>query len=348
MNPFSYKTHAVKVVFGKRTLEAIQDNFPEGKSIKLGVIASKRNAELVNEIAKLDRVEAVFHFDKVAQHVPMSLVDEAKSFFVDKKPDIIFCLGGGSAIGLGKALVLEIETELWAAPSTYSGSEMTNIYGISHDGVKTVKRDDRVHPKFVIFDPYLSLGMPLELAIPSAFNAMAHLVEAVYSIEGNPITDNLTSLGLSKLYSGLKELKKKGVLTPEINQELLFGAYIGGKVLCEVSMGLHHKAAHVLGGNFGLEHSHIHTLLLPYVLEYQWEYLDDLQQNLYNEAFGFGHPPSIIRDLQENLGVAYDLQGLGLKQEDITKAVDYLMAMTYPNPAPMDRDKLIQMLTKAF
>lgn len=345
MNPFSYKTHAVEVVFGKRTLEALKDILPEGRTLKLGVIASKRNADLVSEIAKLEGVEAVFHFDRITQHVPRTLVEEAKAFFVDKKPDILFCLGGGSAIGLGKALVLEIDTELWAAPSTYSGSEMTNIYGISDNGVKTVKRDDRVHPKLVIFDPYLSLGMPLELAIPSAFNAMAHLVEAVYASEGNPITRLLAKSGLNSFVTAFEDLLRVGTLSSEINEKLLFGAYLGGKVLCEVNMGLHHKAAHVLGGNFGLEHSHIHTLLLPYILEYQWEHLNPEEREDFEVVFG-NTPYKKIRRFQEGLNVGSSLSKLGFKEADIPKAIKFLMEMNYPNPAPLEEAKLEKMFRK--
>jgi maleylacetate reductase len=345
MNPFSYKTHAVAVVFGKRTLVAIKESLPKDKKVRMGVIASNRNAELVDEIGKLEHVEEVFHFEKVIQHVPRTLVDEAKTFFTNKKPDILFCLGGGSAIGLGKALALEIDTELWAAPSTYSGSEMTNIYGISNDGVKTVKRDDRVHPRLVIFDPFLSLNLPLELAIPSAFNAMAHLVEAVYASEGNPITQVLAQSGLNSFMTAFEDLLQKGVLTSEINEALLFGAYLGGKVLCEVNMGLHHKTAHVLGGNFGLEHSHIHTLLLPFVLEYQWSFLQKEERDIFEGVFG-EKPYYEIRKLQENLNVGYSLKKLGFEEKNINKAVDYLMEMSYANPAPLDKKRLIMMLEK--
>ena len=50
------------------------------------------------------------------------------------------------------------------------------------------------------------------------------------------------------------------------NEKIQFGAYLAGKCLCEVSMALHHKMAHVLGGNFGLDHGSVHTVLLPYIL----------------------------------------------------------------------------------
>ncbi|MDX5478172.1 MAG: iron-containing alcohol dehydrogenase, partial [Cyclobacteriaceae bacterium] len=197
-------------------------------------------------------------------------------------------------------------------------------------------------------DPYLSIGMPLDLAVPSAFNAMAHLVEALYSRESNPIVNSLAELGLKNLLAGLRSLSQEKALTAEINEKLLFGAYIGGKVLCEVSMGLHHKAAHVLGGNFNLEHSKIHTLLLPFVLKYQWDFLTEGVQRNFQAIFGGPLPYQTIRELQEKLGAGFNLRELGLSREDIPKAVDFLMQMTYPNPAPMIMDHLILMLESAY
>jgi maleylacetate reductase len=347
MNPFVYKTHAVKVIFGKRVLEAIQGELPQKKP-NIAVLASARNALLVDDIRRLDGVGDVFHFHQIIQHVPQSLVDDAAFFLSDKKIDILLCIGGGSAIGLGKGLALTLNAELWAVPSTYSGSEMTNIYGISKDGVKLVRRDDKVHPSKVIYDPFLSLSMPLQLAVPSAFNAMAHLVEAMYSLDSNPIVHQLTVLGLKTLVNGLHQLAEKGHLDTVINEQLLFGAYVGGKVLCEVGMGLHHKTAHVLGGNFNMDHASVHTLLLPYVLAYQWEYLEDRLKADYQEVFGSMQPYEKIRALQEQLGAGYSLKGLGFDKKNLEVAVDLLMEMEYPNPAPLEKGKLLAMLAKAF
>ncbi|WP_194774800.1 maleylacetate reductase [Pararhodonellum marinum] len=348
MEAFTYKSIGAKVIFGKPLIPSLKEELKGGKSRNIGVIASKRNAPILEEISNFQEVDTLVHFDQVAQHVPDALVKEALDFFEKDKPDLILAVGGGSAIGLAKALVLERKMEFWAVPTTYSGSEMTNIYGISYQGKKVVKRDDRVHPHRIFYDPELSMGLPLGLAVPSAFNALAHLLEALYSVEKNPLIESMTEMGIKELLEGLKALSTRGKLDEATNRKLLFGAYVGGKVLSEVSMGLHHKTAHVLGGNFGLDHAKTHTLILPYVLKYQWPYLDSSIRSAFQLLFQDEQPYASILNLQQQMGVDFKLRDLGMKEDSLEEAVSYLMDMHYSNPAPLDTEKLLEMLKEAY
>ncbi|WP_419788644.1 iron-containing alcohol dehydrogenase, partial [Pseudomonas aeruginosa] len=91
------------------------------------------------------------------------------------------CLGGGSSTGLAKALALSHGLPIVAVPTTYAGSEMTPIYGLTGGRHKQTGKDLGVLPKVVIYDPELTLGLPTGVTGPSAFNALAHCVEALYA-----------------------------------------------------------------------------------------------------------------------------------------------------------------------
>ena len=155
--------------------------------------------QFVDELIKSFGEKSVYHFSKVVQHVPKVVVEEALALANENQSNLIIAIGGGSAIGLAKAMALENRIPILAVPTTYAGSEMTTIYGISADGVKTVGRDMIVLPRSVIYDPSLTKEMPLSLAATSSMNAMAHLIEALYAHDCNPVTYQLSLTGIRYL-----------------------------------------------------------------------------------------------------------------------------------------------------
>jgi alcohol dehydrogenase class IV len=204
-----------------------------------------------------------------------------------------------------------------------------------------------VMPKVVVYDSDLTAGLPLSLAVTSGMNAMAHLMEAIYAPNGNPVTRHHALLGVEKIKDGLEEVAKNQSLTEQANIDIQFGAYLAGKCLCEVSMSLHHKMAHVLGGTFKLEHSYVHTVLQGFVLNYQWEYLSEEIQQDFVEVLGH-QPAQKLQDLSAKAGGPTDLKSIGFKREDIDKAVETVLAKPYENVAPLEKAKLVDMLVHAY
>ena len=256
-------------------------------------------------------------------------------------------IGGGSSVGLAKALALQNRLPIIAVPTTFAGSEQTNIWGISNEDGKTTGREDIVLPREVVYDPELTQTMPKRLAVMSAMNAMAHLMEAVYSPTGNPISRHHALLGMQELKKGLKNIAYQKTFTAEANEQILFGAYLAGKTLCEVSMSLHHKAAHVLGGSFGMQHAEVHTVLQAYVLAYQWPHLSSEIQQDFVAVLGES-PALALKNLAADAGAPTTLEEIGFAQEDITQAVNIMLSKPYPNPAPLVESQLLVMLEKAF
>ncbi len=347
VNQFHFKSLPYEVHFGNGQSEKLSALIPEGQHVF--VISGKRYKAVYETLKKDIGETKITLFSEVTQHVPVSLVDKALAQYRNSGAKFIVTVGGGSAIGLGKAIALEARAEIIAVPTTYAGSEMTNIYGITGtDGHKTTGRDDRVMPRHVVYDPELTKTLPAKLAVTSAVNAMAHLVEAAYAVEGNPVTYVSSLYGLEQLFQGLQMLAEEGKLSEESNDLLCRAAFLAGKGLCEVPMSLHHKAAHVLGGTFGLEHSHVHTVLLPFVLEFQWTELPGQVQEDLKKTMNHAYPPSAILDVIRKTEAPSTLKEIGFDKSQIPVAVEQMIKKPYANPRELTEEGLNGLLNNAF
>lgn len=343
---FEYTGYASSVFFGENSFSQLNKILsPYNKAF---VIAGSRLEPYVNLLKKSLGDERIIHFNSVIQHVPLELIEEANKIQIRENTDVLVAIGGGSTIGLAKALALRSKQTIVAVPTTYAGSEMTNIWGITTAEGKTTGRDLIVLPRYVIYDPSLTSSMPVSLAATSSMNAMAHLMEAIYAHDTNPITYNNSLDGIRKLRAGMMMLASQKKLTMEANQFLQYGSFIAGKVLCEVSMSLHHKMAHVLGGTFGLDHSSVHTVLQPYVLEYQWDALSDEVKNDFNSALSHTYAPGALLELAKSMGAPTMLSAIGFKENEIERAVDTVLAKPYANPKELTKSGLMEMLTKSY
>jgi maleylacetate reductase len=204
-------------------------------------------------------------FPGARRHVPESVIEEAERAFSTSGADTVIALGGGSAIGLGKALRLAHEVTFLAIPTTYSGSELTNIHGRVVDGKKVTGRDDRVRPAAVIHDVELTLDMPKVLSITSLMNALAHPLGALLA---SPETERPSERALhavDAVYVAL-ELLLRSPADRRAREAAQKGAALAARVLESEKLGEHHRLAHRLGGELDLEHGALHSLLLPHTV----------------------------------------------------------------------------------
>ena len=205
---------------------------------------------------------AVAVFDGSRQHVPRDVVDAAMVVAREARIDAVLAVGGGSAIGLAKALALEHHDLLVVAamPTTYAGSEATTIWGLKDGDHKTTGRDDRVAPQLIAYVPRWTTGIPAGLTAASGLNAMAHSVEALYAPDTNPMTELLAVESIGALARSLRRLVVEAT-DLEARTDALWGAYLAGTALDRASLGLHHKLCHVLGGVQAAGHRSLTTHL---------------------------------------------------------------------------------------
>ena len=348
MNPFTYDAIGGRVVFGPGTLGRLPEELDALAASRVLLLAGERHAEPVHGVLG-DRVAG--HVRDVVQHVPVEAAAEARALAAELKPDALLAVGGGSAIGLGKAVALDVtlgDPPLVALPTTYSGSEMTTIWGLTEGGHKRTGADHRVKPRVVVYDPDLTLGLPPRVSGPSGMNALAHCVEALYGPRANPVTTLLAMEGMRALHRSIPAVcARPGDLAART--EALYGAYLAGTALASAGTALHHKACHVLGGTFGLDHGDTNAVVLGHALAYNAPAIPEALARI-EEALGTapGDAPGALFDLAVAVGAPAGLAAAGMPAAGLDEATRRIVAEAAGNVRPPEPEGIRRMLDDAF
>src|SRR5581483_1797029 len=264
---FTFETLPCRVVFGSGTLSAAAAEIERLGGKRALVLTTPPQEDRGRRLgAALGPLFAGI-FPGAVMHTPVEVTERALAALKESGADCVVALGGGSTIGLGKALALRTGVNQLCIPTTYAGSEMTPILGETRDGLKTTQRSPKILPETVIYDVDLSLSLPQRISALSAFNAIAHAVEALYAPDTNPIVALMAQEGIRTLAGALPRLMEEPH-DRAVRSDMLYGAWLCSCCLGSTTMGLHHKLCHTLGGAFNLPHAETHTIVLPYVLEF--------------------------------------------------------------------------------
>ena len=346
MHTFTFESHAQRVLFGAGTLQqtaAELDTLGARKAIVLCTPQQRAQAEQVADLLG-DRAAGIF--DAAVMHVPIETAREARRFASQHGADCAVAIGGGSTTGLGKAIALDSGLPIVAIPTTYAGSEMTPIFGITEAGLKKTGKDPRVLPRTVIYDPELSLHLPVALSVTSGINAIAHAAEGLYASDANPIIDLMAEEGMAALGRALPRIHAQPT-DAEARSDALYGAWLCGAVLGAVGMGLHHKLCHTLGGSFNLSHAETHTIVLPHALAYNAVAAPQAMERI-RRALGGASAAQAVYELARRHGAPVALKDIGMRAQDLDKACEIAMSHQYPNPRPLERAAIRRLLQDAF
>ncbi|MFT7570416.1 MAG: maleylacetate reductase [Paracoccaceae bacterium] len=346
MLDFNYQAFEARIVFGPGKVSELPAEIErlEARSV---LVISTGSQRAVADIA-IDALGSAFaaRIDGAVMHVPREHVVNALETVRQHGCDCVVAIGGGSALGVAKGVALETGLPVVAVPSTYAGSEMTDIWGISEGDGKTTGRDKRVVPKTVIYDPDLTRGLPGRLAGPSGINAMAHSVEALYAQNRNPVLAMIAEEGIRAMASGLPSVCD-GSAGDDARGQALYGAFMCGLALATATMGIHHKLCHVIGGTFRLPHAETHTIILPHATHYNRDAAPEAMQAIAR-ALNADSAASGIFDLAKKIGAPTALKDLGLDEKNLDRAADIATASPYYNPQPVDREGVRALLDAAF
>lgn len=343
---FIYSPLPSRVLFGAGSLGNLPDEFNDLGVERALVVCTPEQSDLAHTVARMlgERCSGVF--PGAIMHVPIETARQARARARDAGADCVVAVGGGSTIGLGKAIALESSIPILAIPTTYAGSEMTPIYGITENGTKKTGRDLRVLPRTVIYDPELTLSLPARMSATSGINAIAHCVEALYAANANPVTSIMAEEGIRYLARGLPRIVKHPQ-DIDARAECLYGAWLAGSVLATTSVALHHKLCHTLGGMLNLPHAETHTIVLPHATAYNAsaapQAMDSICRALESRDAARG-----LFDLAAQLDVPLSLEALGVQFADLERVADAALAAPYPNPSPLERDAIRALLEDAY
>lgn len=337
--------HSPRVVFGAGSLAHLEREI-ELLGAQRALVLSTPQRRSADDIAARLGGRCAGIFDRAAMHVPIETARAAREEARRLGADCAVAVGGGSTIGLAKAIALEASLPILAVPTTYSGSEMTPIYGLTEAGLKKTGRDVRVLPRTVLYDPALTASLPPKIAATSGLNAIAHAAEGLYAQDAGPIHALLAEEGIRALAKGLPQLvEAPGDL--EARSRCLYGAWLCGTVLGAVAMGLHHKLCHTLGGTFNLPHAETHTAVLPHALAYNRPAAPEAMRRVA-AALGAADAATGVYDLAKRLGASMALRDLGMPGNGLDCAAELATTQTYPNPRPLERAAIRQLLQDAW
>jgi maleylacetate reductase len=276
---------------------------------------------------------AVLHTD-VAMHVPVEVAERARAVAVDHDVDTLVSVGGGSTTGLAKAVALTTGLPVVAVPTTYAGSEATDVWGLTEGGRKTTGVDRRVLPRAVVYDAGLMLTLPVPTSVASALNAVAHCIDSMWAPRSDPIDRALALEGIRALTSGLPGVVEEP-LDLAAREQTLYGAYLAAVAFASAGSGLHHKICHVLGGMFGLPHAETHAVVLPHVLALNGPAVPELDRRMA-AVFGTDSALAGLLALRDEVDAPRTLRDLGLAEDDVPQAVQPVLEAVPPsNPVPV-------------
>ncbi len=309
------------------------------------VIAADAERALADEVAA--DLSVALLYDEVLMHVPVEVAERARAAAVANRADAILSVGGGSTTGLAKAVALTTGLPIIAVPTTYAGSEATDVWGLTENAVKTTGRDPRVLPAAIVYDPSLMLTLPGELSVASGLNALAHCVDSLWAPHADPINAALATEGVRALNIGLPEVARdpSGLTGREY---ALYGAYLAAVAFASAGSGLHHKICHVLGGKYNLPHAQTHAVVLPYVLAFNAPNAPEADRRLAS-AFGADTALAGLQALRARLDAPTALRDYGLAEEDLPDAAEAVRrSVPEGNPTDAAGDNLAALIRAAW
>jgi len=344
MSTFTYHSDPIRIVFGAGAISALPAEAEFHKMSRLMVLCSKSRGNLARSVTATIANRCVEICDASVPNMPRDAFDRVAADIKRLKVDGFVVVGGGSPIGLAKAASVATKIPYIAVVTTYSGSEMAARWRVGVGDQQFGGDDVAALPASAIYDPELTLDLPASMSAASGMNAMAHAVESLYGVDTNPIVQTMAEEAVRRLGANLPRV----VDNPRdlaARTDTLYGAWLAANFRAEV--GLEHAIAQRVRQWFHLDHAHTHAIATPYAVGFNSASAPEARDRI-KRALGAPDAARGLYDLNVRLGLPTGLKGLGLREEDIPKAVEVVSAVKITHPRPVSKADLVEVIRQAY
>ena len=337
--PFTHNAPPQRVVFAPGAVSQIGEEAARLEFERALVIATPGSGERLGAriVEELGARAAGLHAQAVI-HVPVAVAAAGIAAARAANADGLVAAGGGSAIGLAKAIARETGLATIAVPTTYSGSEVTAVLGTTDGDRKVTVRDERVRARTIIYDPDLTLGLPPAVTAASGMNALAHCVEALWVEGRSPVTEAVAVEAVRRFADNLPRAVKDG-RDRHARGECLAAAWLAGLSLAAGS-------AHVLGG-YGLPHAETHAILLPHTTRFNLA-AAALARARLADALRASDPAASLAAMLAAFPMPQRLRDVGLDEKRIGDAAGEVAALAIAVPRAVSAEDARAILAAAY
>jgi len=344
LDPFVYKSDRLRVVFGCGAVARLGEEADRLKMTRVLVLCSQGRGALGEAVGARLGARRAGVCNAARPGMPSAAFDEIVAALERVSADGFACVGGGSPIGLGKAVAAATKIPFIAVVTTYSGSEMAPRWYLGTGADERSGDSTQALPASAIYDPELTVDLPFATTAASCMNAMAHAVESLYGPDANPIVLALAEEAARRIAAALPRLKAdpKDIAA---RTDALYGAWLAAAF--RASVGLSHNIAQRVRQNFGTEHARTHAAVLPYAAGFSLTAAPAARERLAR-AFGANDPAQALHGINVACGLPTGLAGLGLREADIPRAVDIVAKRKFPCPRPCSPSDIEAVIRQAF
>jgi maleylacetate reductase len=336
------------------------------RRILLVTTAGRANSDDGATVQRLLGRSLASTFAAVQSHVPAPVAQEAVRQARRDGIDAVVSFGGGSCADLGKAVCWFTEQAegtpggSWAdrpvvphvsIPTTYSGAELTPFFGMTDPttGQKSGAGGPTTAPLAAVYDPDLTVSMPVRVSAETGMNALAHCVEVAWSPTRTPEAEAIALAGASRIFHALPRV----VAAPDdmaARTDMLAGAALAGRALQNASMGVHHGLAQLVGGRTGMSHGLANAVILSHAVRFNADVVPAEVRRIGDAIGAPEDPAGAIADLVATLGLPGHLSEAGMTDDDLdaVAASSASNQSVRANPRPVGEDDARAILTAAM
>ena len=359
-----------RVYFGTPVADALHTEATQRGAQRIFVVTSRslnRKTDAVTQALARIQPQVVGLFDDCVEHTPRDSVIALAQALRTADADLIVSIGGGTVIDTAKVALVALAEGLtsieqlddWhlrvapdgrrvtpqprrppcrqiAVPTTLSGAEFSDLGGCTDTrfGTKQGYTGAFIGAAAVILDPRITVHTPARLWLSTGVRAVDHAVEALCSVNAQPLIDATSVRALQLLGRSLARYASDPTdLDARLDGQL--GAWLAATSIRRTEYGASHGLGHALGADAGVPHGITSCVLLPTVMRYNAEVCATQMAEI---AAALGDPHTAAADQVEaliaRLGLPTRLSQLGIGPERLAVIAQKGMANPWVHSNP--------------